>query len=119
MIMYTEYLKVLIYCLAVTLVVEILFALILGLRKKDLLNVLLVNILTNPLMNCIHPLILFEYGKTAQLICFIILEIVVVLVEGFIYKKYLNYSKINSYILSLILNIASCGLGLLLNYFIF
>ena len=119
MIIYTEYIKVLIYCLIVTLLVEIIFSLILGLRKKDLLNVLLVNLLTNPLMNCIHPLVLFEYGKTAQLISFIILEIVVILAEGFIYKKYLNYNKINSYLLSLILNFASCGIGLLINYFIY
>ena len=39
--------------------------------------------------------------------------------ETIIYQKYLERKKINGYILSLILNIASCGLGMLINNIIY
>lgn len=119
MLIYFDYIPILIYALLLTIVIEITASLVLGLRKKDLLNVLLVNTITNPLINCIHPLFLFKYGKSAQIICLIILEILVVLTEGLIYKKVLNYKKINGYSLSLILNILSYLAGLVINNFIF
>lgn len=119
MFLYTDYLSLLIYSLLLTIFLEIIFSIIFGLRKKDLINVLLVNVLTNPLINCIHPLFLFEYGKTAQIICLFILEILVVIVEGFVYQKTLNYKRINLFVLSLILNLISFMLGTVLNYFIF
>ena len=119
MFIYNNYLYWLVYSLLLTVFLEIIFSVIFGLRKKDLLNVLLVNILTNPLINCIHPLVLFEYGKKAQIICLIILEILVLFFEGLIYKKTLKYNKLNGLLLSLILNFISFTLGAVLNYFIF
>lgn len=119
MYIYTNYVYIILYCLILTLILEMFIAFILKLRKKDLVNVLLVNILTNPLINCIHPLFLFKYGKNVQIICLLILEILVVFVEGFIYKKTLNYKKLNGYILALILNLISFTIGAILNYFIF
>lgn len=119
MFLYTNYLSLLIYSLLLTIFLEILFSLIFGLRKKDLINVLLVNVLTNPLINCIHPLFLLEYGKKAQIISLFILEILVVIVEGSIYRKTLVYKKINPYILSLILNLLSFAISAIFNYFIF
>lgn len=119
MYIYSNYLYTMLYCLILTIILEITLSLVLGLRKKDLINVLLVNILTNPLLNAIHPLFLFEYGKNVQMTCILILEIIVVIVEGFIYYKTLNYKKINGYLLSLILNVFSYSLGLIVNNFIF
>ena len=45
----------------------------------------------------------------------IILEITAFLVEGLIYKKTLEYKRINGFLLSLILNISSYVLGILIN----
>ncbi len=44
--------------LSLTLLAELLFALIWGIRKKDLLLVGLVNLLTNPLVVLVHGLLL-------------------------------------------------------------
>ena len=111
--------KVMLISLTITLVVEVSIAFILKYRKKDLVNVLLVNILTNPLLNSIIVAINYYYGLKARNISLLILEILVVIIEGFIYQKYLTRRKINGYILSLILNIASYGIGLLINEIIY
>ena len=111
--------KVMLISLTITLVIELSFAFILKYRGKDLINVLLVNILTNPLLNSVTVAINYYYGLKARNISVLILEILVVIIEGFIYHKYLTRRKINGYILSLILNIASYGLGLLVNMIIY
>jgi len=103
-------------CLTCTIVIELCIALILKVKdKKDLLNIVLVNMLTNPLVVSIPVLILVKYGYTYSVISLIILEILTVLVEGFIYFKVLLYKKINPYVLSLILNIASFLIGVVIN----
>ena len=111
--------KVMVISLTCTLVIEVLFAIILKYRGKDLINVILVNILTNPLLNSVIVAINYYYGLKARNISLYILEVLVVIVEGFIYQKYLNRRKINGYLLSLILNIASYGIGLLINKIIY
>lgn len=111
--------KVMIISLICTIVIEVGLAIILKYRKKDILNILLVNILTNPLLNSIVIAINYFYGLKARNISLYILEILVVIIEGFIYQKYLERKKINGYILSLVLNIASCGLGMLINNIIY
>ena len=111
--------KVMFISLLCTLIIEITIAFILRYRKKDLLNVLLVNVLTNPLLNSSIVAINYFYGIKTRNISLYIFEILVVIIEGFIYQKYLERKKINGYILSLILNIASCGLGMLINNIIY
>ena len=111
--------KVMLISLTCTLIIEISIAFILGYRKKDLLNVMLVNILTNPLLNSSVVAINYYYGLKARNISVYILEVLVVLIEGFIYYKYLERKKINGFLLSLILNIASYGIGLLINKIIY
>lgn len=111
--------KVMVISLTITLVIEVTIALILKYRGKDIVNVILVNILTNPLLNSVIVAINYYYGLKARNISLYILEVLIILVEGMIYKKYLNRKKINGYILSLILNIASYGLGLLINEIIY
>lgn len=111
--------KVMLISLTCTLVVEVTIAFILKYRKKDLINVILVNILTNPLLNSVVVTINFYYGLKARNISLYILEIIVVIVEGFIYQKYLERRKINGYILSLILNISSYVIGLLINKIVY
>ena len=110
---------VMIRSLLITIIVEITIAIILKYRKKDLLNILLVNILTNPLLNSLTVYINFYYGLTIRNISLIIMEILVVIIEGMIYQKYLGKRNINGYMLSLILNISSYCCGLLINKIIY
>ena len=110
---------VLLRSLAITIIIEMIVAIILKYRKKDLINVILVNILTNPLLNSIVVAINYYYGVTYRNISLIILEIMVLLIEGMIYQKYLKRRKINGYILSLILNLSSFLIGEVINKIIY
>lgn len=110
---------VMLISLLCTLTIELGIAYIFKYRGKDLINVLLVNILTNPLLNSIIVAINYYYGLKTRNISLIILEIMVVLIEGFIYQKYLDRRRINGYLLSLLLNVSSYLIGLLINELIY
>ena len=99
-----------------TVIIESFVGFIIGIRnKKDLLNVVLVNIMTNPLVNSITLFLNFYFGVLSRNIGLVILEILAVISEGFVYKKYLNFKKINPYVLSLILNCSSYFIGEIIN----
>ncbi|HOB26496.1 MAG TPA: hypothetical protein PKG93_05065 [Bacilli bacterium] len=101
--------------LTCTIIIELLFALLIGIRdKKDLINVLLVNIITNPIVTSLSFTIDIYY-RNYYLISIIILELLAWLTESLIYRKYLNYKKINPFIISLILNAASYFIGIIIN----
>lgn len=110
---------IMLICLSSTIVIELIMSLLLGIRnKKDILNVILVNIMTNPLV--VSILMYITYNRLFNTtISIIILEILVILTEGFAYKKVLTFDKINLYVLSLILNISSYFIGGLLNNIIY
>lgn len=109
--------KSMIICLVCTVIIEEGVACFLKVRdKKDLLNIALVNILTNPLVVSVSLYVHVYHGNYYYRISMIILEIMVLFIEGFIYKKVLK-REINPYILSLILNASSYGLGLIINRF--
>lgn len=109
---------VMIRCLVATIVIELLVAVILGIKnKKDLLNVILVNTLTNPIVASIPVYFNIKYGILQRNISLGILEIVAVISEGYIYKKVFVYKKINPFIVSIILNISSYFIGEIINYF--
>jgi len=95
-----------------TVIVELGISIILGVRdKKDILNIILINIFTNLIVTSIPILFNYLYDYNARNIILYILEILTVIVEGFTYKKVLKYKKINGYVLSLILNVVSYLLG--------
>lgn len=103
-------------CLVFTIIIEIIVGLLIGIReKKDILNILLVNVLTNPLVVSIPIYVLVKYGYNEQIISLVILEVLTVIVEGFIYLKTFNYKKINPFIISLILNLSSYLIGEIIN----
>lgn len=103
-------------CLILTIVIEFIVASILKVKdKKDLLNVVLVNCLTNPIVVSFPVYFNIKYGIFERRVCLIILEILTLIVEGIIYKKYLKFKKINPYILSLILNSSSYIIGEFIN----
>lgn len=99
-----------------TIVIEIVIAIILKINnKKDLLNIILVNIATNPLVVSIPVFILVKYSYGFSIISLILLEVLTVIIEGLIYFKVLDYKKINPFLLSLILNLSSYFIGEIIN----
>lgn len=102
--------------LGCTLLIELVLAYFLGVRvRKDLVNVFLVNVLTNPLVVSLMLFVNIRYGAHIKAIVTIFLEILVFFSEGLIYNKVLEYKKLKGLTLSLILNIASYGIGLIIN----
>ena len=110
---------IMIQCLLATIIIECTVAFILKYRKKDLLNVLLVNVLTNPLVVTIPVFFNVKYGVTGRTISLIVLELLVLIVEGFIYNKHLTKRNINPYVLSIILNALSYLIGEVINYIVY
>lgn len=112
--------KIIIISFITTLLVELVISLLLKVKdKKDIMNIILVNIMTNPLLVILTVYINIVYGLIYRNILIYPLEILVVLSEGLVYKKYLNYKKINPYLLSLILNTSSYLIGLIINYLVY
>lgn len=111
--------KLMLRSLICTIIIELVVAIILGIRnKKDILNIVLVNIITNPLVAVIPVYFNFFYSLKMRNTVLIILEILTLIFEGYIYKKYLNYKKLNPFILSLILNCGSYFIGEVINRFL-
>lgn len=105
----------LIISLILTIIIELGISLILGIRKKcDIYVVILVNICTNPIVvyiaNCLKLLNNMVYN-----IVIVILEIMVVIVEFELYKRYLKAYKKSPLALSIINNTLSFGIGLIIN----
>ena len=110
--------SIMIFCLLATIIIEVTISFILKVRNKnDYINIVLVNIITNPLLVSITTFILYRFGLTWRRFSVIIFEIIVVFVEGYIYKKYINYNKIKPYMLSLILNVSSYLIGNVISNF--
>lgn len=108
---------IMIRCLLLTIIVECLIAFFLKYRKKDLINVVVINIITNPIVSSIPVYFNVKYGVSGRNISLLVLELLVLIIEGFLFKKYLINKKMNPYILSFILNISSYLIGGLI-YFI-
>ena len=107
---------IMVKCLVLTIIIELVIAIIIGIRnKKDILNVILVNVFTNPLVTSIPIFIYLKYGYNAEKVSLIILEIFAFVTEGFIYSKVLKYKKLNPYLISLILNLSSYLIGVVIN----
>lgn len=110
----------LINCLLLTIVIEITSSLIFGIRKKEDIEVVIwVNILTNPvvvyLTNCIK---LFN-NNYIYIISVLILEIIVVIVEFAIYKRFLEFNKKSPLFISFMNNTISFSLGIIIGKIIF
>lgn len=104
--------KSLVISLILTISIELLISLLIGIRKRnDIISIIVVNILTNPIVVFIANILnnlrisLLYWG------IIIILELIVVFVEGKVFKKILNFKKISGYKLSLINNIISFIIG--------
>lgn len=106
---------IMIKALMLTILIEISVSLILGYRKKDLINILLVNVITNPLVTSIPVYFNIKFGILERNISLLVLELLTIIIEGFIYSKFIKKRNINPYLLSLILNLSSYLIGVLIN----
>lgn len=103
-----------------TIIIEVIAAIVFKIRdKKDLINIVLVNCFTNPLVTMIPLYVNIKYGLMERHICLFLFEIFALLSEGFIYKKYLKFKKINPYLISVILNGCSFFIGEIINFIIY
>ena len=82
-------------------------------KKKDLLLIFLVNVVTNPLLVLFSVFLMYHLGiDRAYLITYLILEPIVVYAEYRFYRTYLSTEK-DPFRLSLLLNIISVTGGIL------
>ena len=107
--------KTLFISLMITLVLELLFCIVAGVRdRKDLFLAVLVNVLTNPFVVSMNYLTLF-YTRWNRTLVVGVLEVGAVVVEGICYDKLGRKIK-HPYLLSLLANAFSYGTGLVINY---
>lgn len=103
----------------ITIVIEMLVALLFGFRgKKAILTLVAVNTATQIVLNLLLNLINFKSGEWAFIFGYIMLEIAVFAVEAIIYSVVMNrYSSVSRstrfyVIYSLVANVVSFGVGL-------
>lgn len=104
------------FFLFLTIVVEGSLAFFMKRRGRELLIVVLANLVTNPIVQSVSGVLTLYFIRRGVYIGLVILEIWAVLTEGFIYKKSLEKRKLNPYVMSLILNVASYLTGLVIQY---
>ena len=99
-----------------TVLIEGIAAWLIGIRnRKDLMLIVLVNALTNPLLHLLARMFRTVLpGKTAAALVLAVLEVLVDFTEGWIYQKGSGMS--HPYRISLILNICSLTGGLLWSF---
>ena len=110
----------LIISLCLTIIIEIITSYIMGIRNKEDINVVIwTNIFTNPvvlyLVNCVKLL----NNNLIYNIIVTIMEVIVVIVEFIIYKKYLNFKEKSPVFISIINNIISFSAGIIISKIIF
>ena len=101
----------LIVCLILTLVLEEVTALIVGVRKGfDLTVILFSNLLTNPVV-VFSGMLLASFTEIPRPAYVIVLELATYITEALIYRKLLFTKKPSPFLLSLILNSVSFFVG--------
>ncbi len=97
--------------LVLTVVIEAALAFLFGVRTRYGQGiVLLVNVITNPLLNAVLTVMSFYISPAAYYWFLVPLEMLVVFTEGRIYKSMLQI-KMNPYLLSFLLNLGSWLIG--------
>lgn len=96
-----------------TVLIELIISIILGVNKKsDLIYIVLINFLTNPITEFINLLI---KNNNLHYFIMIIIEIIVIIIEFLFYKRKLKSHNINFLYLAILNNIASYLVGIMYN----
>lgn len=107
--------KSLIISLILTIFIELLISILIGIRNKnDIITIIAVNTLTNPIVVFIANLLNNFKIVLLYWAIVIIMEFIVIFIEGKIYEKILNYKKISGFRLSFINNAISFSFGLII-----
>ena len=99
-----------------TVLIEGISAWLIGIRnRKDLILIVLVNVFTNPLLHLLARIFRTVLsGKTASVLVLAVLELLVIITEGWIFQKGSEMS--HPYRISFILNMCSLTGGLLWSF---
>ena len=106
----------LLLALLMTEAIEIPVCILWGMRGRDLVFVLLANVLTNPLLNVLYAISCL-YTPIPPAVSLAVLEISAVVAEWIVYRSATQAKR--PFLASLSANAASFGLGLLITTFIF
>lgn len=114
--MILEIIRIFATCLILTIIIEGITSFILGYRSlKEQLIILLINVATNPVAVYCGWIISFLNNNVLKNCLVILVEIVVVIVETNMLKKYNTKKKLPFFLISLINNATSFILGLFIN----
>ena len=106
--------------LLLTIVIEISISFIIGIRdNEDLKVVFFFNVLTNPVVVYIANCVKLLNSNVIFNIAVFIMEILVIIVEFIIYKRFLEYQKKSPLFVSSINNIISFSLGVIISKIVF
>ena len=106
--------------LLLTIIIEISISFIIGIREKEDLKVVFwTNVLTNPVVVYIANCVKVLNNNVIYNIAVFIMEVLVIIVEFIIYKKFLDYKKKSPLLISSINNIISFSLGIIISKVIF
>lgn len=94
--------------MAITVVIEMVIGLLFGFRKKELLYILLINIITQILLNVLLNVLPFDY------LYYLLLEILVLVVEGVFYCLVFKKKKWYCLLYALTANVSSFVIGFFL-----
>ena len=109
------------FALFVTILVESVVAMLLGYRKKlEIATIILINLITNPLMNylIIIGVFLAPSDRVSTIITTLFLEIVVVFVEWLLLRFALRSDSKKLFVLSLVMNVCSFIAGFIIIVFL-
>ena len=100
-----------------TLIIEYIIIKLIFVKRKVFIPVLLVNILTNPFIVYIYNIMIL-YSLAYRDIILVILELLAVLVEGYVYKYLLDINFKKALIVSFISNVVAYLIGILLSLYV-
>lgn len=104
--------------IVITIVIEVLLALIFKIRKaKPLLAILITNIVTQTILNIALNLIAYYNGSSGLILSYLMMELMVYVIEGCIYGSFIpklyngNYTKRKAWMYALLANAVSFIMG--------
>ncbi|MBR4905891.1 MAG: hypothetical protein IKZ44_03475 [Clostridia bacterium] len=106
----------LVLALLTTEAIEVPVCLLWGMRRRDLIFVVLANVLTNPLLNVLYAIACL-YTRIPPAAALAVLESAAVAAEWIVYRSATQTKR--PFLVSLTANAVSFGLGLLITTFIF
>ena len=107
--------KSLLISLILTIFIELLISILIGIRKRNvIITIIAVNTLTNPIVVFVANVLNSFKNPLLYWGTVIIIELIVVFIEGNIFKKVLNFKKISGIKLSVINNLISFLIGVII-----